>query len=852
MASFTDAPHIAFTPYIETNPTDAYLKVGMHKEQQLQEGVAKVQGMVDAITGLPIIKEEDKLYVQNKLNDLKNGITKNLSGNFSDSRIVSQIAGGAKQIYSDPIIQNSVAGTMAYKKGISDIEEAQKKGTSNIANETVFNDQVNAWLSDKQTGSKYSQYFQGYTPYTDIMAEFKKAWGDTNPGEDIPQDAYYTDNQGHVQINPVLFKGKGPKQIQSVWNLVQGNANVQQQLGINGKYQYRGVTPEQIYQQLGDNTKSFIDNNNNAITTLSAKAAVGDKDAINHIEQLREINTQSAKKLDDYRKGLETNPDAVKSSLVNEQMLQNLIGAYSYQTMEKSPLWETSFQQQQFNKQSQQWGADYQLNRDKFAWQQYTDKMNYDLSVQKEADKHKNETGIPTPAPVGPEAIKDENTARQDVIGAQDQYTQSIRELAYNLSLAGGGQPSYYYDKATNKWEVNAGLGRPFGTKEEADATAKMYVERAKDAYINGTLTGPIADLMENSEIKYRNLSAKQKIISDVENMFTPQTNALIKGLSGIVNNYEQARDYVNAYQVNNKLPGWENKLKTLVGQYGKDWEHQLGIVGNFTGKERDVYIPGRNEKSYDDAVDKLSKNPTLVNIVNTKELEYQKRQTSSIGFNITIPATNSSEKEFAKTTYSAIVNSANELNPSSNKGSYKTFASLLSGKDVDQNVYSRYINPITGEGSLTITRGTDMVSIPVPASEILRHWPESSTYSAFREKFQPALDLNRGITTNVTGNFSNAFPAYQGITSPYVVKYDVNSTGDGNYNIKWYVGLKPKVGESPKMLINGEILGEQYGIPNKMTEEQIMAVTNQLKDKTYVEKIIALNSKLGNLINNQ
>lgn len=844
MSSFTDSGQIPFTPYIETNPVDAYLRVGMFKEQQLKEGIQKVQQIVDTLTGLPIIKEEDKLYLQNKLGELKGGITKNLSGDFSDSRISNQIAGAAKTIYSDPIVQNSVQGTMAYQKGLADAEADRKAGKNNLANETVFNDQVQAWLTDKTVGSKPSQYFTGYTPYTDVNEMFLKYWKDTNPGEDV-SNAYYVDAQGDRKINPVIFKGKSAAQVQAVWNLVKGNANVQQQLQINGKFQYRGQSLEQLYQQLGQHTKETIDHNNSIILSLQAKAATGDTEAANDIAALKQMNLSTEKSFSSYAEALKTNPDAVKAALASEQTLNSLIGAYSYQVMEKSPLWETSFEQNKFNVQTRQWELDYSLKKDEFAWKQYTDQLNFSLKAEENRKKKDGDTGIITPAAVNPtEVVKDENTARMAVAGAQDNYTQTMRELAANLAISSPDRvvPPYYKDPVTNRWEPNVGPGKGYKTEGEANHVSQTLVGIAKDAYINGTLTGANGSLMETAESKYKNLLNTKKVVEDVETLFSPQTKQLASLLKKETNgSIERAGDFVKAVMIDDKLPGAEAAQASLIQKYGIDWRKKIGIEGT---RDEKGTLPGYSEKDYKAAKEKLRSNTQFSNIIQAKDRAYKERQSTEVGYNVTLNTVDSKTKEGAKNTFAAIVGAATSLNPPSSKGEYKDFEAMLSGKDVDQNVYSHYINPITQQGTLTISRGNDKVSINVPASEILRYWPESSTYSAFREKFQPAIDFNRGMYTGT--DYTDAYKVNTGAASPYIVKYHVIPTGNGSYRLKWWVAGNPGAGKNVQdFIIPGEVMGEKYGLPQEMSEEQVMATINQMKQKDWLDRVVLLDQKL-------
>lgn len=856
MASFTDSGNIQFTPYIETNPTDAYLRVGMYKESQLQAGIQKVQQTIDTLTGLPIIKEEDKQYLQNKLSSLKTGITKNLSGDFSDSRITNQIAGAAKNIYTDPVVQNSVQGTMAYKAGLADIEEAKKKGTWNIANETVFQDGVNSWLSDKTVGSKASQYFTGYTPYTDVNAEFLKYWKETNPTEDMSNAYYYDsklvtkDNPEGRGINPVIFKGKNAAQIQSVWNLVKGNANVQQQLGIDGKYQFRGQTPDMIYNQMGEQTKASIDENNKAILNLQAKAATGDTNAASQIESLKQLNINAEKSLGEYATALQTNPEAVKAAIVSQRTLSSLIGAYTYQIMEKSPLWETSFEENKFRIQTEEWQRTFNQGLTEFEWKKQMDMLNYSLAVDKKKKEGQAAEGIINPAAVDPtETVKDENTARKSVAATQEQYTQEMRELAYTLAPA-GKQP-YIKDPLTNQWVPNFGTGKPYATKGEADWAARELITPVKDKYLNGTLEGRPYEIMERAEGTYKNLQAAQNRVNEVETMFAPQTAKLAQEFKEETGgNIELTQDLIRAHMVSDGAPGAVSIEQSLKQKYGEDWRKGLGI-DIVSGGNKDFMSAGQygvNMEAYRNISKKLRANSTFATLVQAKDLEYKRRQSTGVGYEVTLNANDSKSKETARNIYSSIVGTVTGLNPSSNKGQFKDFETLLSGKpgEVDQNVYSHYLNPITQQGTLTVKRGNESVSIPVPASVILQHWPETSTFSAFREKFQTSLDLNSGMTTDNGQGFASAFKANQGPVSPYVVKYHVNNNGDGTYSLKWWVGAKPKQGEvSPAIIIPGETIDEKYGIPSSMSEEQVMSVTNQMKQKEWVEKAVILYNKL-------
>ena len=88
MANWTQTESIKYKPYVAQNPVAAMTEVGVAREQELQLGIQKVESYMSQIAGLDIYKDSEKQYVEQLLGSLKTGITKNLSGDFSDQRII--------------------------------------------------------------------------------------------------------------------------------------------------------------------------------------------------------------------------------------------------------------------------------------------------------------------------------------------------------------------------------------------------------------------------------------------------------------------------------------------------------------------------------------------------------------------------------------------------------------------------------------------------------------------------------------------------------------------------------------------------------------------------------------------
>jgi hypothetical protein len=147
MASFTDNSQALsqFNPYIQQVPVDDYVRVGLEKQQQYNQGVQQTQAAINQVAALPIMKQGQQDYMNQRLNQLRSSVSKVVGQDFSQSQLVNQIGGLTQQIASDPIIQSAVQSTARVQANQQRMQEAQKAGKSSIANETVFGDQVQDW-----------------------------------------------------------------------------------------------------------------------------------------------------------------------------------------------------------------------------------------------------------------------------------------------------------------------------------------------------------------------------------------------------------------------------------------------------------------------------------------------------------------------------------------------------------------------------------------------------------------------------------------------------------------------------------------------------------------------------------
>lgn len=273
MANFTETSPIRYKDYVAQNPVDSMTAVGMQREQQLAQGIQKVRDSVSKLDGLDIANETQKQYLQASLKSLTEGVTKNLSGDFSDSRIVNQITGAAAQIYKDPIVQNAIISTGQVRKGQAEMEEARKKGENGVANDAYFNETVQSYIQDANPNSAFRY---NYEKYSDVNKHAFEIVAKLHPSGTLTDEAFTTDKKGNRVLSDAVirngFKGVRPEQIKAA---LRAGLSPQdwRQLELDGMYQYSNMPDEAFpdmvqksYSEVADRCKAVLTKLNNAST----------------------------------------------------------------------------------------------------------------------------------------------------------------------------------------------------------------------------------------------------------------------------------------------------------------------------------------------------------------------------------------------------------------------------------------------------------------------------------------------------------------------------------------------------------------------------------------------------------
>jgi len=369
MASFTDTVP-QFNPFVDQLPIDAMVKVGTYKQEKYDQGIQKIQGYIDNIAGLDIYKDIHKEYLQSKLNELGNNLTKVAGGDFSNFQLVNSVSGMATQISKDPVIQGAVNSTAKIRKNFQTIETAKKEGKSSIQNEAWFSDQLNSWAND---GNIKSSYSGEYVQYTDMEKKLREVAEKVHEADNSIEIPFKRDNKGNTlyykrdpntgrtsvstdpnsggvtQIDDAILsiktKGKSADKILS--NFYDSlDENDKRQLKIDGWYHYKGSTQETFIKDATTNYNANIKMLSDKIVTLNTELQTNTKLTQAERSKIQAVINDTDKTLTNgsLEKDLQKQYDDITASkdvedykykLYTQTFLTNLAKDISYQDIQQ-------------------------------------------------------------------------------------------------------------------------------------------------------------------------------------------------------------------------------------------------------------------------------------------------------------------------------------------------------------------------------------------------------------------------------------------------------------------------------------------------------------------------------------
>jgi len=390
MASFTDQIS-QFNPYVQQLPIEAMVQVGTYKQGQYDQGVQKIQGYIDNIAGIELLKDPDKANLKAKLNQLGSRLKTVAAGDFSNQQLVNSIGGMASQIVKDKDIQTAMRSTAKYKAEMARAEEDSKKtGDSNIYNKDKFYKESMAWLNDGAIGSDYTaEYFDHRNVYNKLVEIGKTVGIDST----TVQQLFKTDANGNplmingsLQYNDVmaetLLKGKDKQKLLGAFQAALDPADYKQ-LGINGEYELKGKSDQELMSLVDGSYNDYRRNNllqkeliQDKILKIKSSGDISDE-AMAAIDQLEKsvvtLDDMLAKKRVSTSQLKSSGPDAIRGSLYTSNFIDSVSNSLSeketYTKYTKNPGVEILMDKERLkiaaNAEARQWAQfNYQKSKD--------------------------------------------------------------------------------------------------------------------------------------------------------------------------------------------------------------------------------------------------------------------------------------------------------------------------------------------------------------------------------------------------------------------------------------------------------------------------------------------------------
>jgi hypothetical protein len=348
MASWTDKIP-TFNPYVQQLPVEAMVQVGMQKQKQYDEGIQKIQTNIDNIAGLDIVRDVDKVYLQSKLNQLGNDIRTVAAGDFSNFQLVNSVNGMTNQIAKDRVVLNAISSTKTYRKGLEDMEAANKAGKGAASHDWLFKTEANDWLNDKNINKTFNS---GYKQYSDYKKNGLEVIKSLVKNENIKDVAFEYDANGNVTgvldaMTRTKVAGITPERIQAA--LMAGlSPNDWQSLQIDGRYNYSNSSPEQfvfdINKSYQEDYSKFKEKRDMIANAMDSTNSLVEKQKLQ--QQVTALDAQLegiSKEYDNITKTISTGGvESAKAKLHTTKWINNFSNTFSNQevsqTYESSPL----------------------------------------------------------------------------------------------------------------------------------------------------------------------------------------------------------------------------------------------------------------------------------------------------------------------------------------------------------------------------------------------------------------------------------------------------------------------------------------------------------------------------------
>lgn len=882
MASFTDQI-VEFNPYITQIPVDDYVRVGMQKQLEYDRGVKEVQGYIDNVAGLEVIKPEQKTYLQQRVGQLQSEVSQIISKDFSNQQLVDSVGSLSSRIASDPIIQNAAASTRNYKAGLSAIAAAREKGKSGPANEWYFQDQFQKWYSDKDVNSKFSSEFTQFTDVNKKIVDIIKELEPNSQLEDIPykrgaNGQILITKDGLPEIDYAMMekstKGLSPERIQMAIRASLDQNDIKQ-LQLDGMYTYRGADKEGMKKMTESSYSYRLNQINDTIKGLlvNRQTNTGDSEYTARVDaQIEALKDKAENYQQRYKQdvgNLDRDVDGYKSSLYMDNWLSRFGEGYSYSqnslTYKENPYFMAAERRRENDIKFEEFKVNMQFKAAELALSEQRLNLDrerteaYKFSLQTKKGKPGEDPALPLTgdAIFGP--IDQENLERINEAAFMNS-TQNMSDAidTQRMALLAQIRPdlvSVVRDPSglTRRYEYIVDGKDPNSVKSEAEAT----LLKIKDSYDKGQEVEDGAkvyfDNLANTSQRVENRKAAvNKLTADADKTWNLQP--LLAKVKPLVMSSGSGATYTLSPQqqvdFNKKV---SSALKTYpsagVGAPGSAYYDQKILNQVLTSPAEKFLYSVINKKNRNDAENQIAEQITnvqrLVNqpaktIIESRDkyVNNAVREITGVSQPVTFPVEAFKNEDRGRAQAVVVnmfndINSAGKANPNPNYDR-KNVSKMLEKANIDNTSFS------------LVAKGNDDYALRLSNTDITNEPREiditksqaQSLFGAnkFLDDFQSireALQLTRGtgrVTTDVSGQGrSSAFSLKNGLVNNYGVKYHVEEPlKDGGLQVRLYIYDKSEEQWKEKIANFGQLLNEA----------QVTKFLSQMSDQ-YVDALL-------------
>lgn len=244
------AQHTKFVypDYVSPLPAEDLIKVALHKQEQFDQNVAKVQSQVDAYSQLRsnILKESERKYFDETMTKMVKAINDSAGVDFSLKANVQSVLNIGKPLEKDNIIINSIQSGKEYQRRQKTLLEMDQS-KRNASNDWNYMEDAYNWLQNDQLGvslakdKAYDEFYDISEKVFELVKTFSKE----------EQEEFYSTGggtpQGYIEkiTQQGFSKNKLAKKIES---MLATDPKAYKQLLIDTKYSYNNLGKERAHQ----------------------------------------------------------------------------------------------------------------------------------------------------------------------------------------------------------------------------------------------------------------------------------------------------------------------------------------------------------------------------------------------------------------------------------------------------------------------------------------------------------------------------------------------------------------------------------------------------------------------------